>query len=202
MSKAQRTSIGVLLVLGCSLATLTTLLSWGGVSKAALYSTACQGTGGPQPTSSSSSSSSPSASSTASPLVTPLPTLPTKTPLPTSTATATPSSSASPTSGGGGGGKICSTEISLVFKRKGFSGTLDSDDDYCIAGRKVAILQDRKGKKDLEIGDAVSDDAGKYAFPAKKSAVQGKKYYSKTPNKPASDSGTSCKAAKSNVVKP
>lgn len=97
--------------------------------------------------------------------------------------------------------KTCETEVTLKFGKRGFSGALRSDDQGCVSRRQVSLVLDRK--KDSEIADTLTSDSGRYKFPVKRKAVEGKKFYTETPRIMAADGeNTTCNEARSKVVKP
>jgi hypothetical protein len=111
----------------------------------------------------------------------------------------TESESPSPTETTGGGARNCSSDISLKYKGKTFSGSVKSPEDECEVGRKVLLKKKKKGR-DRTIETTVTNRKGGYEMPVAKAKG---KYYTKTPKeKVTSDDGpVNCGAAKSNTVK-
>ena len=106
--------------------------------------------------------------------------------------------SPSPTESTGGGARNCSSEISLKYKSKTFSGSVKSQEDECEVGRKVILKKKKKGR-DRTIETTVTNRKGAYEMPVAKAKG---KYYTKTPKeKVTADGPVNCGAAKSNTVK-
>ena len=111
----------------------------------------------------------------------------------------TESESPSPTETTGGEARNCSSDISLKYKNKTFSGSVKSQEDECEVGRKVVLKKKKKGR-DRTIETTLTSRKGAYEMPVAKAKG---KYYTKTPkeNVSADDGPVNCGAAKSNTVK-
>jgi hypothetical protein len=111
----------------------------------------------------------------------------------------TESESPSPTASTGGDARNCSSDISLKYKGKEFSGSVQSQEDECEVGRKVLLKKKKKGR-DRTIETTVTNNKGSFSMPVNKAKG---KYYVQTPKeKVAADDGpVNCGAAKSDTVK-
>lgn len=99
----------------------------------------------------------------------------------------------------GGAARNCSSDISLRYKNKTFSGSVKSQEDECEVGRKVLLKKKKKGR-DRTIETTVTNNKGSFEMPVNKAKG---KYYAQTPKeKVAADDGpVNCGAAKSDTVR-
>ncbi|HJR45401.1 MAG TPA: hypothetical protein VJ927_07325 [Actinomycetota bacterium] len=93
--------------------------------------------------------------------------------------------------------KEVQTRLQMKYAAGAFAVTLEADEDYCVDGRTVTIVQDLK--KDKKIGSAETAETGAGSLKHKKVAG---KYFAQVPSEPSAEYGnlSVCKGARSQTV--